>query len=368
MMKGKKIGILTLPIKNNYGGIIQLVALYHFLESKGHSPVWIDKNHWYKPVKGSIIKLLENNPLHKLYDPKDFAKVNALHKQIRPFLEKYLPNRTLPIDNLSQLKQATEDFDAFVVGSDQVWRLEYVKDNYPTYFLDFVPQGKTKIAYAASLGKDYWEGGEESVALVSKLLKDFDLVTVREDKGVSVCKETFGFPDAHHVLDPTFLPEVSFYKKLIDSIGFDKEIGLFNYVLDPSPNSSKLVEKISKQKHFKINKIYLNDNRSSKTTTTLIENWLAHFYHADFVVTDSFHGMVFSIIFNKSFLVFGNKERGLTRFTSLLKHLDLENRLIDVDSNTDIDIILNKPIDYTSVNEKLNTWRVLSTDLLLAKL
>src|SRR5690606_1174645 len=316
----------------------------------------------------SIIKLLENNPLHKLYDPKDFAKVNVLHKQIRPFLEKNLPNRTLPIDNLSQLKQATQDFDAFVVGSDQVWRLEYVKDNYPTYFLDFVPQGKTKIAYAASLGKDYWEGGDESVAIVSKLLTDFDLVTVREDRAVDVCLQTFNYAKAHHVLDPTFLPDMSFYKKLIDSIGFDKEIGLFNYVLDPSPNSSKLVEKISKQKHLKTNKIYLNENKSIKTGSSLVENWLAHFYYADFVVTDSFHGMVFSIIFNKPFLVFGNKERGLTRFSSLLKLLDLEERLIDADSNTDIDIILNKPIDYTSVNEKINTWRVLSTDLLLAKL
>lgn len=367
-MSGKKVGILTLPIKNNYGGIIQLVALYHFLESKGFHPVWIEKNQWYSSLKGNVIKLLEKNPLYKIYDPKDFAKIDSLHKQIRPFLERHLPNRTRPINNVAQLKQATNDMDAFVVGSDQVWRLEYVKDNYPTYFLDFVAQGKTKIAYAASFGKDYWEGAGESVQLISSLLKDFDLVTVREDKAVEVCKNTFGYPDAHHVLDPTFLPERSFYEKLITSINFDKKTELFNYVLDPTPTSTLLVEKISKQKNLQINKIYLNENRFSKNTTSLIENWLAHFYHADFVMTDSFHGMVFSIIFNKPFLVFGNKERGLTRFSSLLKLIDLEERLIDANKTTDIDKLLNKPIDYTLVNEKLNKWRTHSANLLLEKL
>lgn len=367
-MSGKKVGILTLPIRNNYGGIIQLVALYHFLESKGFHPVWIEKNQWYSSLKGNIIKLLEKNPLYRIYDPKDFAKINFLHKQIRPFLESYLPNRTRPIHNEAQLKEETQDIGAFVVGSDQVWRLEYVKDNYPTYFLDFVPQEKIKIAYAASFGKDYWEGGEESVQRISKLLKKFDLVTVREDKGVEVCKNTFGYPNAHHVLDPTFLPERSFYEKLITSINFDKKTELFNYVLDPTPNSSQVVEKIAKQKQLKINKIYLNENRFSKNTTSLIENWLAHFYHADFVVTDSFHGMVFSIIFNKPFIVFGNKERGLTRFTSLLKLLDLEERLIDANDATDIEPLLNKPIDYTYVNQKLHEWRACSAELLLEKL
>jgi hypothetical protein len=367
-MPGKKIGILTLPIKNNYGGIIQLVALYHFLESKGFHPVWIEKNQWYSPIKGNVIKLLEKNPLYKIYDPKDFAKIDSLHKQIRPFLKRHLANRTRPINNEIQLKEATNDIDAFVVGSDQVWRLEYVKDNYPTYFLDFVAQGKMKIAYAASFGKDYWEGAEESIQHISKLLKEFDLVTVREDKGVEVCKNTFGYPNAHHVLDPTFLPEVSFYEKLITSINLDKKIELFNYVLDPTPNSAQLVEKISAQKNLKINKIYLNESKANRTQSALVENWLAHFYHADFVVTDSFHGMVFSIIFNKPFIVFGNKERGLTRFTSLLKLLDLEERLINVNDATDIEQLLNKPIDYTSVNKKLNEWRVRSANLLLEKL
>jgi len=362
-MSGKKVGILTLPIKNNYGGIIQLVALYHFLQTKGHSPIWIDKKHWHSPLKRNLIKLLEKNPLYQVYDPKDFAKIDSLHQQIRPFLKKYLPSQTQEIYNLTQLKKATQDIDTFVVGSDQIWRLEYVKDNYPTYFLDFVSQEKIKIAYAASFGKEYWEGDENSIQTVSKLLKNFDFVSVREDTAVSVCRETFDYDKAVQVLDPTFLPEVSFYENLINSIDFNKKTELFNYVLDANPFSDELVESISNQKKLAVHKIYLN-NSSSESKTSLVENWLAHFYYADFVITDSFHGMVFSIIFNKQFLVIGNKERGLTRFTSLLKLLGLENRII---TNKDDfqEKITDQKIDYNLINSKLDILKKYSQSILL---
>ena len=105
-----------------------------------------------------------------------------------------------------------------------------------------------------------------------------------------------------------------------------------------------------------------NSNKSSNP----IENWLAHFYYSDFVVTDSFHGLVFSIIFNKQFIIIGNHSRGLSRFYSLLELLDLKDRIIDIDEYTlKIPDILNKKIDYSTVNKKLNIQKEISKTSLL---
>lgn len=364
-MKRKKVGILTLPLRNNYGGIIQLIALYHFLEEEKFQPVWIDKRQWHKPMKSAVIKLLEYNPLYKLYDPKEFAKSKNFLSIIKPFLEKYLPQRTSPIYSQKQLEIETDDFYAVLVGSDQVWRLEYTKDNYPTYFLDFLSPDKKRIAYAASFGKDHWEGGEESVKKISKLLSKFDLISVREDAGVEVCQNKFLVENVSHVLDPSFLPEVDFYDKMIFESGFKEDVQLFNYVLDPTETSAELVKHIAQTKGLKINKIYLSESNLTKDAT-LLSKWLAHFYYADFVVTDSFHGMIFSIIFNKQFLVVGNKKRGLSRFTSLLNLLELEDRLVETTSS--LANCTEAKIDYDSVNQKLDKLREKSKRTLIHSL
>lgn len=361
-MTKPKIGILTLPLNNNYGGIIQLVALYHFLESKGFCPVWIDKKQNYSPIKKLAVQFLKNNPFYGIYDPKNFRKIKLFQKQVEPFLSRYLPCKTQPVTGYNQLQKAAGEFQAVVVGSDQVWRWEYVRDSYLNYFLDFTNLQTKKIAYAVSFGKDYWEGSEESVKKISQLLKDFDLISVREDSAIEVCKKTFGINNAVHVLDPSFLPDITFYEKIIRSIDFNKKTVLFNYVLDPTKQSESLVDQVAKFKQLDVSKIYLNKNSSD---SSLIENWLAHFYYADFVITDSFHGMVFSIIFNKQFLVIGNKERGMTRFTSLLKLLDLEHRLIEEDLSLITQQIIENPIDYHFVNKVLTDLRQKSIQLIL---
>lgn len=364
-MNRKKVGILTLPLKNNYGGIIQLIALYHFLEKEVFQPIWIDKRQWHTPIKNTAIKLLENNPFYRIYDPKEFGRSKEFLKIIAPFLDIYLPKRTWPIYSQEQLKQEIFDLDAVVVGSDQVWRLEYVKDNYPTYFLDFVPHNTKKIAYAASFGKDYWEGTDESIKIVKKLLGDFDLVTVREDSGIGVCKERFEIENLYHVLDPSFLPDINFYERMIKNQNFNKKTELFNYVLDPTAESDELVKNIAQQQNLNVYKIYLRESNFSKNDS-LIAKWLAHFYYADFVVTDSFHGMVFSIIFKKQFLVIGNKKRGLTRFSSLLKLLNLENKLVE--NPSDIENHMQLKINYAEVDQKLAKLREKSKNLLINSL
>lgn len=361
-----KIGILTLPLSNNYGGIIQLVALYHFLESKGYQPLWIDKRKAHTTLKKVIINLLQYNPFYKIYDPKNFRNIKIFQKQIEPFLKVYLPYKTMSVASTSQLNEVTKNCQTVVVGSDQVWRLEYVKDNYPSYFLNFIDSNIKKISYAASFGKDYWEGDEKSIKIIKPLLANFDLISVREDTAVSICKNTFNIEKAHHVLDPTLLPDPSFYKKMVTSIKFNKKIELFNYVLDSNPENDLLIKKVAERSQLKVTKIHLNKQQNSRHP--LIENWLANFYYADFIVTDSFHGMIFSIIFNKQFLVIGNRERGLTRFSSLLKLLDLEERLIDANQINTLENRLKNTIDYQKVNATLEILRLQSINIFLEKI
>lgn len=363
-MTKTKVGILTLPINNNYGGIIQLVALYHFLESNGFKAVWIDKRHPESMVKFLLKKTIEFNPLYKISDPKSFKTIKLFLKQVQPFFNEYLKEKTPTVYETEDLKKATADLDCFIVGSDQVWRFEYIKGNYPTYFLDFVSGRKKKIAYAASFGKDYWEGDEKSISVIQKLIQKFNLVSTREDSGITVCNDTFNYSNAVHVLDPSFLPDVEFYKSMMKSITFSDKIEMFNYVLDSSQKSNTIVEEVSQTLNLKVDKIYLND--SSSKSSNLIENWLAHFYYSDFVITDSFHGLAFSIIFNKQFIIIGNHTRGLSRFSSLLELLGLTDRMIDSNTfNSKTLDILQKKIDYSIVNEKLRAQKEISKTYLI---
>lgn len=359
-----KVGILTLPVNNNYGGIIQLAALYNFIESNGYQVVWIDKRHPDNVIKLLSKKIIESNPLYNIYDPRNFKTIKLFLQQVKPFFNNYVSSKTQTVYTKKELKRATEDFDCLVVGSDQIWRLGYIKENYSTYFLDFASVNQKKIAYAASFGKNYWEGDRNSISKIQSLIKTFNLVSTREDIGVEICAESFNFNNAVHVLDPSFLPELDFYKTMLNNITFSRKIELFNYVLDFSKKSNLIVESISKELNLKTDKIYLNN--LSNNSSNLMENWLAHFYYADFVVTDSFHGLVFSIIFNKQFIIIGNHSRGLSRFDSLLNLLDLKDRMITIDQfNSKSMPVLQEKIDYSVVNQKLNNHKEISKTYLL---
>ncbi len=209
-----------------------------------------------------------------------------------------------------------------------------------------------KIAYAASFGKDYWEG-KNDIEDISKLLQDFTAVSTREENGVHICKDIFGYNKAVQVLDPTMLIGKEFYKNEIilkyDTNRVPKG-GLLTYVLDEGSEKKEIINFVKKS--LDINNVHhLKGFNSSKTIYTVPE-WLASFANADFIVTDSFHGMVFSIIFEKEFIVIGNKSRGIDRFISLLSLLDLEDRLV-INRNK----IEFKKIDFNKISNILREQR-----------
>lgn len=360
--KKMEIGILTMPVKENYGGIIQAAALYHFLEQEGHKPYLIMKKYDEGFMKRSLRYLLSHNPLASIFDYKSLTKREKQVFYLKQFIDEFFTAKTNVTYNCKDYVNSIKHLDAIVVGSDQVWRYGYIGSNYPYYFLDFVPNTMIKVAYAASFGTNVWEGDDTSVSRIEKLLKDFKGVSVRENSGVGLCKETFNFDEAVHVLDPTFLPSVSFYNELIDQKKIKKEVGLFSYVLDGSEYVEKVLNTL--ENNLKIDRTVIELTDYKTAVKPSLEEWLYHFREADFVVTDSFHGMVFSIIFNKQFICVGNKKRGLDRFTSLLSLLGLEDRLVLEYDDLKIKELMEVRIDYNLVEVKKNKLKTSSVNFL----
>lgn len=328
-----RIGILTLPLHTNYGGILQAYALQTVLERMGHEVVVIDTpNVKYAPslftLSKRIIKRFLGYRVGVFSERKHNRTYPIISQHTQPFIDKYIHRKV--VHSPKELQES--EFDAIVVGSDQIWRPKYygkIEDAY----LAFAKGWKIKrVAYAASFGTDEWEYTLEQTKSCGELLKKFDAVSVREASGMGLCKEHFGV-DAKHVLDPTMLLDKEDYIRLIEAAGTPKSKGtLLNYILDETPEKRALIEQIAKDKGlvpFRVN------SRVEDYTAPLaeriqppVEEWLRGFYDAEFVVTDSFHACVFSILFGKPFVVVGNKERGMARFESLLKMSGLEDRLV----------------------------------------
>lgn len=365
-----KIGILTQTLHNNYGGLLQNYALQQILIGAGHTPCTIDHD---RTVRVSALRLMSRKtkayvkqllfPNRSVVYVPNKKEEAAISKYTEYFIDKYIcRTKRLETHEGFQDVAKSNDFQAYVVGSDQCWRPRYNKCFLKEMFLNFV-EGQDdikRIAYAASFGKDEWNLAPKTMAECARLAKKFDLITVREKSGLQLCREHLGV-EAKHVLDPTMLLSKADYIKLIEEEHEPQCSGtLFYYILDPEEAKSRLVKNVANQTGlvpFTVMPLCPRGYRTRKDVKKQIEkciyppvtSWLRAFMDAEMAIVDSFHGMVFSIIFNKPFWVIGNKRRGMSRFTSLLKEFGLENRLVEVDQLHKID--LQMPIDWKRVNQ-----------------
>ena len=361
-----KIGIITQPLHANYGGLLQNYALQQVLKQMGYEVWTID---WESGsglhealfrMKIRILHALLPSRYPKLmYKPNDKERA-IIQRNTNHFINTYI-NHTEAIHSYDGFvsQAAKGKYDAYVVGSDQCWRPCY-NAFLSSMFFDFVQDKQVKrIAYAASFGTDKWEFTPQQTAVCAPLAKKLDLVTVREDSGVKLCKEYLDV-DAVHVLDPTMLLTKEDYIQLIEKEKEPESNGsLFNYILDPDTKKSAFIQKVAKAKGLKAFQVLPKCQTETRTKEDIkyriedcvfpgVTTWLRAFMDADMTIVDSFHGMVFSIIFNKPFWAIGNASRGMSRFTSLLKMFHLEDRLLDADHLDDVDF--SKPIDWTKVN------------------
>jgi len=368
-----KIGLLSLPMNFNYGGILQQYALQRVLRRIGHDVTVISRR---KNRVGmiNVFPVWFKWKLINLFGYIPFLRFMPL-VSVQPFKRKYLNNTSKDIYSNADLHRFAHDqnFEAFVVGSDQVWSYTappHIRNNYLDFSADMC--GVKRISYAASFGKEEWLYSDDDTKACCDLVQAFDAVSVREDSGVTLCKKYFGV-DAEHHLDPTMLLEKEEYLKIIDGVRtYSPKGGLLNYILDSSVEKKGLIDEVASllgTDHYSIN--FKNKTDSFKNMlkghTGSVEQWLRNFSNAEFVLTDSFHGTIFSIIFNKPFVAVANKERGVARFTSVLRVFGLEDRLIyNVDEFSED--LMRESIDWDTVNSTLVHERIRSLAYLNAHL
>lgn len=366
-----KIGIITQPLAVNYGGLLQNYALQQTLLRLGHEVYTINRNNLPsiyfaslpQRLKYSIkqwIKFFIGRPTYSLY--WDHCRIT---KHCASFVQKNI-STTDKFKTQEELLGIVRryNFEGYISGSDQVWRPCYSENIYND-FLDFCQnvKGVKRIAYAASFGVSDWEFNEEQTQECKRLINLFDAVSVREDSGIHLCKDYFDV-DALHVLDPTLLLEKEDYIKLAEEMKEPISSGeLFCYILDNNQEIESAIECIASKLSLGAFEVKAKKNNFVRKWGEKIRDyvipaptkWLRAFMDAKMVFTDSFHGCVFSIIFNKPFWVIGNQGRGNARFDSLLKLFNLEERRVDINGFEDID--LNAPIDWDKVNSIKRDWQ-----------
>jgi hypothetical protein len=374
-----KIGILTQPLLYNYGGLLQAFALSEQLKLLGHEPIIINR-HRNRPMwvrqKGYALKnkILQNRAVLRLLLNKYQRRI--ITEETEDFKKEYISNRTGLITrdrDMSRLNQM--GFEAYIVGSDQCWRPRY-SPNIKNYFLDFASEQKDikRIAYAASFGVDEWEFNDTDTAVCRDLLSHFDAVSVREETGVDLVSTYLARQDAIHLIDPTMLLTTEKYQDIINHENTVKPGGnLFHYVLDKTGYKDRFIHDVASKMglteydSMPKKRLGLADvtNSNAKDFAFISPaQWLRGIQEAAFVITDSFHGTIFSILFNVPFVTIANPERGLARFSSLLKMFHLEDRLLTEPSWNAMESASFGNIDWNDVNTILFRERSKAVDFL----
>lgn len=345
-----KIALLNLPFDNNYGGNLQRYALIKVLQGMGHEVEHINLHcsyslPWYKypySIPKRIIKryLFAQKNVDVLLEKhnKDIRKIidaNAL-----AFYEKYIPH-TSKVKKVSEIKKLLNsgNYDAVVVGSDQVWREGMTHSiGCENFFLKFVPDNIKKIAYSVSMGTNKNEYSAKQTKMLAKLYARFDAVSVRELSALDLLRN-YGWikPKSSLCLDPTLLLTQNDYIKLIieNKVKNLTSGKIFSYILDETEQTKSVLNVYRRHLGKEIIKVGLKD-----TKCVSICQWLNNIRCADLVITDSYHGCVFSIIFNRPFIFLGNKGRGNSRIESLFEILGIKK------DNTE-------GIDFGVLNEKI---------------
>ena len=369
----KRIGIVTLPLHTNYGGILQTYALQEVLKRMGYECGTFE--HVYYP-EISVLKTVKYFFLKSVKRYLLFQHVDTLfpHRKAKEmFMEKYnykqqkvrlFVNSNIKVLEIKCFQKIHSTYDILIVGSDQVWRPAYFGEDIIHHaYLSFAKDWNVRrIAYAASFGTAEWEYTPEQTKECRRLLQRFDAVSVREASAISMVKDHFGV-DAIHVLDPTMLLSRDDYEQLVINANVKQNEGdLFCYVLDEKEEVTTFIHQVATQIHLTPFSVGIpdNSNDASEQVQPPVEQWLRGFMDARLVITDSFHACVFSIIFHKPFIVMGNKERGNARFDSLLSLFGLQNRLV-VNGQIPTDTLMDLP---DSVYETLEEMQILSMDFL----
>lgn len=357
----KRIGICTLYTGYNYGSALQAYALKKYTESLGFQSDIIK-------MSGSIIKgrdfrmkkafitlfrmfLYSNNKKSVIKSFSQNSKTIINSKTIQLFDSFYEKNISPVIISYKKLKKIarTDLYSYFICGSDQIWNSTafYVD---PFYYLKFSPNSK-KIAYAPSFGRDFIP--DYNKKKISKYLLEFPFLSIRENSGKNIIKNLIN-KDVDVCLDPTFLVSMDEWISNFNIKKNNKKYILVYFINEPSTNASNFIKQLSIINNLNI--INIGNGVDNGAFAGPIE-FLEYIYNASYIVTDSFHGVAFSVIFKKDFWIFDRKyktENQSTRIKSILQKLNIDNRfepdnkIIKESINyKDVTLLLDKEIAFS---------------------
>ncbi len=360
----KSVMIRTLPFTaGNYGGILQAYALQRVIGEVG-ADVFTDTS---TPARGAHRLAKRCYRKFRLALPSSvdwrWRRAGYVNMLVSQFVRAEIRTEAL-VERANSSRGRAEIVNrvrTVVVGSDQVWRAAYAK--IPTAFLDFLRGAPTRrVSYAASFGRsDLSEYSSADRVTAGDLLRRFDAVSVRESDAVEICEREWGVQASQH-LDPTMLLTAGDYRKLFEGVVGHPERYVAVYALDHNPSIERVAGLVSDRYDVRVDRILPPEARTfsdfrndpSLYRKRPVENWLATIAGATFVVTDSFHGCVFAILFNRPFVVVENQSRGTSRIASLLALFGLEANLVRDASNYDPGAVTT---DWRTVNAVLESER-----------
>ena len=362
-----KIDFITLHRAENYGSVLQTLALQVKLEELGHDVHVLD----YYPERFTNKGLLRRlrNKSERLKNPIFLlaAKILIYPSYLRKnrvfgnFINKYIRLKGPAFQtNEEAARNLTFDADAYCTGSDQVWNSHWNEGIEKALFLDFVPKGKLVFSYASSIGLS--ELPQEEIVETKRLLHKYEFISVREDSGVKIIKE-FGRNDAVQCLDPTLLLTKEEWDRYVDK--HDKQTNyILTYNLHHDKRIDRYAEELSGKYHLPVWNISYNWHdvvrKGHLCWCPSVERFLWLIKNARYVIADSFHATVFSIIFERSFVTI-TPDIASSRISSILHTLALDERNLTAFSDTSM---IDTPIDYKEVKRLLASEQTKSMDYL----
>lgn len=361
-----RIGIITFHCAHNYGAVLQCYATQEFLRSKGYEvevinyrpPYLLDPYKLFnrrRVISKNLIRLLKRLVIEVL-------TFSNRYKRFKGF-ESFIHNR-LQLGDAVTRDSLSSDCDAYIIGSDQVWNSRITQGFDPIYFADFPFEkgGKKYISYAASMETKILTN--EQVDFYIKNLQNFDFLSVRESQ-LQQLLQPLTSKKISQVLDPTLMVPPYVWDSLSsDKSNIEKYVVVYQVRIDS--NTMRIAEHIANQIGAKVKVLvawlqFRPDEEVCQTATP--EEFVDVIRNAACVVTTSFHGTAFSVIFNRPFYTIKLNDGADTRSMSLLNSLGLEDRLVDINDTPKF-----SSVDYTKPNQKLEQLRKYSQDYLLNSL
>ena len=362
MQKNKTLNIKTITCHNvyNHGASLQEYALLHYLKSLGHNVETIKYNPDY--LSGHFNFWAVSNPKYNKNIILKYAyllaklpsRIFSLKRKYNfdKFSDKYIKSTKENYTSNDELKNNLPDADVYICGSDQIWNSFFQNGKDPAFYLDFVPKDKLKISYAASFATKTIK--DTIKPFVKDKVNNIDVISVRESSGLDILKD-LDINNVTHVLDPVFLLSKETWNTLCIPVSFTKPYILL-YDADNNPSIKGFTLQIAKENNLEIFSIsprinYADKNLSNKGPDV----FLSLIKNATFIVSNSFHAVAFSIIYQKQFVVFNRRESINTRMQDFTNMLNISNTILPYDYNINTKIDLNKYIDYKKVNLILKT-------------